>query len=118
MSNANTNTEVEVLEDTLIFYINYDEPEDLDEDGDGDWGHVAHIVAEVATSKVRVVDGDIVIKDVKSFSVSDGSYTNSVTGESESEDAESFEKIEVLEILNSTLSEDSKEYLLEYLNAL
>ena len=113
---SNTNTEVEVLEDTLIFYIDYDEPEDLDEDGDGDWGHVAHIVVEVAASKAVVVDGDIVIKDVKSFSVSDGSFTNSVTGENESEDADSFEQIDVLEILNSTLSEDSKEFLLEYLN--
>ena len=113
---SDTNTEVEVLKDTLIFYIDYSEPEDLDEDGDGDWGHVAHIVVEVAASKTMVVDGDIVIKDIKSFSVSDGCFTNSVTGESESEDAESFQKIDVLEILNSTLSEDSKGYLLGYLN--
>lgn len=114
---SDTSTEVEVLKDTLIFYINYNEPEDLDEDGDGDWGHVAHIVAEVAASKIMVVDGTIVVKDIKSFSVSDGSYTNSVTGESESEDAEYFEKMDVLEMINYTLTEDSKEFLLDYLSS-
>ena len=104
MNYGNTTVEVEEYKDQFIFYVNYDVPEDLDEDGDGDWGHSANIVAHVKFEDVSVEDGKIDIKAISELHVSDGGFYNSVLDESESIDSENFENYEVVEIIESTIS--------------
>ena len=115
MKYGNTTVEVEEYKDCFIFYVDYIVPEDLDEDGDGDWEHTAHIVAHVKFQNVSVEDGSITIKKISELHVSDGGFYNSILDESESIDSENFENYEVAEIIESTISKCNIEFVSECL---
>lgn len=115
MEYGNTTVEVEEYKGCFIFYVDYDVPEDLDEDGEGDWGHAAHIVAHVKSGDVSVEDGSFNIKKISKLQVSDGGFYNSILDESESIDSENFENYEVVEIIESTISKSSIEFVSECL---
>lgn len=115
MEYGNTTVEVEEYKDCFIFYVDFNVPEDLDDDGDGDWEHTAQIVAHVKFVDVSVEGGRIDIKKISELHVSDGGFYNSVLDESESIDSESFESYEVEEIIESTISECSIEFVSECL---
>ena len=115
MEYGNTTVEVGKYKDCFIFYVDYNVPEDLDEDGDGDWEHTAHIVAHVKFGDVSVEDGRIDIKRISELRVSDGGFYNSVLDESEAIDSENFENYEVVEIIESTISECGIEFVSECL---
>lgn len=110
-----TLVEVEEHNDYFIFYVDYNVPEDLDEDGDGDWEHTAHIVAHVKFGDISVEDGKINIEKISELHVSDGGFYNSILDESESIDSENFENYEVVEIIESTISKCSIEFVSECL---
>lgn len=115
MNYGNTTVEVEEYKDCFIFYVDYNVPEELDEDGDGDWEHSAHIVAHVKFGDVSVEDGKIDIKKISELHVSDGGFYNSILDESESIGSENFENYEVVEIIESTISEFGIEFVSECL---
>ena len=115
MDYGNTTVEVEDYKDCFIFYVNFNVPEDLDEEGDGDWEHTAHIVAHVKFGDVSVEDGRIGIKKISELQVSDGRFYNSILDKSESIDSENFENCEVVEIIESTISKCNIEIVSECL---
>ena len=107
MEYGNTTVKVEEYKDCFIFYVDYIVPEDVDEDGDGDWEHTAHIVAHVKFEDVSVEEGRIIIKKISELHISDGGFYNSILDKSESIDSENFENYEVKEIIESTVSNDT-----------
>lgn len=113
MGYGDTITEVEEGTDNgvLHFHVEYNIPEELDEDGEGDWGHSASFLVKVMKKDIRMVDGELFIDKLKGFQVVDGVFSNSKTGESSGENTGDFTKTEILKIILETLSEESLCYL-------
>ena len=111
MEYGNTTVEVEEYEGCFIFHVDYNVPEDLDEDGDGDWEHTAHIVAQVKFEAISVENEGIDIKEISDLQVSDSGFYNSILDESETFNSDDFEVSEVEDIIESTISKSSIEFV-------
>ena len=113
MTHTNETTiEIEQLDESKIaFYISYERPEELDEDGEGDWGHIANIALYVLKECVRVEGGNIVIDEIDSKKVQDAYFFNTVTDETSYDSADSFEEYEIMDMLYYHLTDENLEYL-------